>query len=203
MIVRWRSGSLRRLNLELEQTAELRSEELLKREAELRAARKLLEDMAHLDGLSGVANRPRLDAYLQEMWQHCNEQRIPLSVLMIDADNFQQFNDAHGHLAGDEIIRALAKALDSNITDPRQLLARFGSDEFAAVLPGFDQAQAREYAEYMRQSVFEARARTQKITISIGVGEIHPDLGENIELLLQRADEAMYQAKQDGRNCVV
>jgi diguanylate cyclase (GGDEF)-like protein len=182
---------------------QLRGEELLKQGADLQAANRLLEDQASQDGLTGLVNRRRLDEYLQEMWVHCLEQRLPLSLLMIDADHFKQFNDAHGHLAGDEVLRVLADTLSTSVTDPAQLLARFAGEEFVAVLPGYDQARAHDLAEFMRQAVVDADSQMQQVTVSIGVGEIQPIQGDKVDLLLQRADEAMYQAKREGRNCVV
>jgi diguanylate cyclase (GGDEF)-like protein len=200
--VRWRSRYLRALNRRLEREVAQRAEALRERSEELELANLRLRDLSELDGLTGVANRRRLDTFMQQMWQSCRDQHSPLTVLMIDADHFKAYNDEHGHLDGDEVLKCLAATMQARVRDSRHLLARFGGEEFALVLPGFEMDAAVSYAEMLRAAVVEAGEKNRGITVSIGIGQVMPHEEEDLATLLSRADEALYKAKDRGRNCV-
>jgi diguanylate cyclase (GGDEF)-like protein len=166
---------------------------------ELEAVNRKLAELATEDALTGVANRRALENGLQREWYRCLDQRRPLSVLMIDVDHFKRYNDAHGHLEGDVLLRTIAQHLSSLHDPKRELLSRYGGEEFALLLPGVHQDDAVRRAEKIRIAMQEHIGET---TISIGVAGFVPTVqGESMNLL-RRADAALYRAKRAGRNRV-
>ena len=113
----------------------------------LRLANRRLDAMAHLDGLTQIPNRRRLDEYLEESWNRCLGQERSLALIMLDVDHFKRFNDNFGHQAGDDLLVALAERLAAQLRRSEDLVARYGGEEFLAVLPGADADAAREVAE--------------------------------------------------------
>ena len=190
--VRWRTGRLAQLNERLERMVTMRTREL-------ESANRQLETIAHVDGLTGIPNRRRLDDYLKSVWENSSDRSRPISVLIVDVDHFKAFNDKHGHLAGDQLLRALATRLTRCLRRTEDLVARYGGEEFLAVLPGAELDVARDVAETMRARVEES---TLGATISIGVATVTPAEGQRLEALLGDADAALYAAKHAGRNCV-
>ncbi len=179
----------------------LRLQEMVQEQTrDLANANKRLESLAHIDGLTGVANRRRLDSYLKLTADNCREQGRPLSVLLIDVDFFKQFNDQHGHIKGDEVLKEIAKLLGASLRRSEDMLARFGGEEFTAVLPGADEATALEVAELMRQQVEKCHF---KVTVSIGIAWTFGNSPIDMQQLLLQADQALYKAKHAGRNRVV
>ena len=170
------------------------------RTAELEAANRRLETMAHLDGLTGIPNRRRMDDYLQQVWQQCVKRQRPLAVLVIDVDRFKDYNDRHGHLAGDLFLKRLTETLSHCLRRSEDFLARYGGEEFLVVLPGADAATALDLAEHMRA---EVEAGQHGPTISLGVAAAVPTPELTIVKLMSRADRALYEAKTGGRNRVV
>lgn len=170
------------------------------RTSELEAANRKLETMAHLDGLTGIANRRRLDDYLAQVWKQCAERNRPLSLLVIDVDRFKDYNDEYGHLAGDQLLKRLVGILSHCLRRTEDLLARYGGEEFLAVLPGADEHNALELAEQMRIQVASTSLGT---TISVGVVTGHPATGVSVATLVNEADTALYRAKSGGRNRTV
>lgn len=170
------------------------------RTRELESANRQLEMMAHLDGLTGIPNRRRLDDYLEQVWAYCEERSRPVSVLVIDVDRFKEYNDMHGHVAGDDLLKRLAKTLTHCLRRTEDLVARYGGEEFLAVLPGADLVTACELADTMRHTVEESSLGA---TISIGVASRRPQSGVGIAVLVRTADDALYEAKAAGRNCVI
>ncbi len=169
------------------------------RTSELEAVNRKLAELATEDALTGVSNRRALENGLQREWYRCLDQRRPLSVMMIDVDHFKRFNDAHGHLEGDVLLRNIAQRL-STLHDPkRELLARYGGEEFALLLPGVHQDEAQRRAEKIRQ---EMSGHIGDTTISIGVAGFVPNMQADAMTLLRRADAALYRAKRGGRNRV-
>ena len=191
--VRWRTARVAADNLRLEATVEARTHQLAE-------ANRQLDTMAHLDGLTGIANRRRLDAYLPGVWKRCAEQKRPLALLLIDVDLFKHYNDQHGHLAGDDLLCSLCRLLSDCMRRSEDLLSRYGGEEFLVVLPGADATLAAELAERMRQTVENSELAA---TISIGVASCVPDPASNFTALLEATDAALYLAKNDGRNRVV
>jgi diguanylate cyclase (GGDEF)-like protein len=166
---------------------------------ELEAVNRKLAELATEDALTGVANRRALENGLQREWYRCLDQRRPLSVLMIDVDHFKRYNDAHGHLEGDVLLRTIAQHLHSQHDPKRELLARYGGEEFALLLPGVHQEEAVRRAEKIRTAMQEHIGET---TISIGVAGFVPTMQGDSMNLLRRADAALYRAKRAGRNRV-
>ncbi|HEX5340000.1 MAG TPA: GGDEF domain-containing protein [Gammaproteobacteria bacterium] len=170
------------------------------RTSELEAANRQLETMAHLDGLTGIANRRRLDDYLEQVWAQCMERERPLSLLVIDVDHFKDYNDQHGHLAGDRLLKKLVTILSRCLRRTEDLLARYGGEEFLVVLPGADQRAAHDLAEQMRAQV---ESTSLGATISVGIASCSPSSGMSVAILVNEADTALYQAKAAGRNRTV
>lgn len=169
------------------------------RTAELEAANRQLDTMAHLDGLTGIPNRRRMDDYLEQVWEQCSERRRPLSVLVIDVDRFKDYNDRNGHVAGDLFLKELTATLSHCLRRHEDFLARYGGEEFLVVLPGGDADTALELAEIMRGEV----AAREGPTISVGVATAVPTSDLTITRLIREADAALYRAKAQGRNRVV
>lgn len=150
------------------------------------------------DSLTGAANRRRLEMHLEEL---AGKER-PLSVIMMDMDHFKKVNDTYGHQAGDEVLKHFAAVARKSIR-PGDLLARYGGEEFAVVCrAGLE--QALEIAERIRKAVQDAPAKTTagkiNVTASFGVAEFRE--GDTPESVIKRADEALYRAKEAGRNKV-
>ena len=164
---------------------------------ELEEVNRKLAELATEDALTGVANRRALENGLQREWYRCLDQRRPLSVLMIDVDHFKRYNDTHGHLEGDVLLRMIAQHLHALHDSKRELLARYGGEEFALLLPGVHQDEALRRAEAIRLAMQEHIGET---TISIGVAGFVPTLQGDSMNLLRRADAALYRAKRAGRN---
>jgi diguanylate cyclase len=190
-----------------ESVGELRAE-LDARQNELRAVRDrlgTLESEVVKDPLTGLLNRRGFDRALEQL--HADGlQLTSASLLMLDIDHFKRVNDTYGHLFGDQVLCAIGKVLDSLIKG-RDIAARFGGEEFVVVLPETPESGAVILAEKFRESFSRARVRRggsdkviDKLTISIGVAV--PRLGEALETTMERADAALYRAKNDGRNCV-
>jgi diguanylate cyclase len=157
---------------------------------------------ARTDPLTQVSNRRALEDELQRCVTEYTMHGVPVTVMLIDVDNFKKFNDMHGHQAGDEILRGVARTLRKSIPEPH-LVARFGGEEFAVVFAGFKFAAARELAERARQAIASSRFRYEgrelRVTSSAGLAEL--TIGETEAALLKRADEALYASKHAGRNC--
>ncbi len=172
---------------------------IAERTRELEDVNRKLADLVTEDALTGVANRRALETGLRREWHRCVDQHLPLSVLMIDVDNFKAYNDAHGHLEGDVQLRGIARHLNEQHDPQRELLARYGGEEFALLLPGVHQAEALRRAEGIRAGIAGSDAG---MTVSIGVAGFVPELQAEPDTLLRRADAALYAAKRAGRNRV-
>ena len=191
-IIRRRVAKYREDNLHLEKR-------ISERTIELESLNQKLSELATEDSLTGVLNRRALEQGLQREWYRCLDQRRPLSALMIDVDHFKQFNDKYGHLEGDVLLREIAQSLKNNHDAKRELLARFGGEEFALLLPGVGLEDAVQRADKIRQAVTN---HNRNITVSIGVAGFVPSIQMEQISLLRRADAALYRAKRGGRNRV-
>lgn len=174
-------------------------------EEELNKAFRLVENLASQDGLTGIANRRRLDETLDFEWRRAIRDHSELSVLLIDVDHFKTYNDVNGHLSGDNCLRQISESALEAVHRPADLLARFGGDEFAVVLPNTNSGGAWEIAEQIRRSVESKRAPHGGnphgvVTVSIGCATQLPDRNSNYSVLLLAADSALYKAKHAGRN---
>ncbi len=174
---------------------------------ELRATNAQLAGLVALDSLTGIANRRALDEKFADEWHRAMRLGSSLALIMIDIDHFKQYNDHYGHHAGDECLRAIAGTMNCAVHRPGDLLARFGGEEFALLLPHTDLQGALQIAETLRSSCFglaleHRHSQWQQVTVSIGCSVAFPITGGDKLRLLQDADAALYRAKRLGRNRV-
>jgi diguanylate cyclase (GGDEF)-like protein/PAS domain S-box-containing protein len=174
---------------------------------ELQEACTQLEHQAAFDSLTNVANRRRFDDIFDQEWRRAAREFQPLALLLIDVDNFKTYNDVHGHPAGDECLRAIAHAMTTLARRPGDLVARWGGEEFAVLLPMTDLHGACEVAEKIRHAVEEMKlpytnADGESVTISIGAAAAIPLPDMVPAMLMEDADRALYLAKANGRNRV-
>jgi diguanylate cyclase (GGDEF)-like protein/PAS domain S-box-containing protein len=182
-------------------------------EIKLLEALDRMEQMAATDGLTGLANRRHFDLSIEREWRHCARERLPLSLLLLDADRFKLFNDLYGHLAGDDCLRAIASQVAALVQRPDDLAARFGGEEFLLLLPNTSAAGALSLAARLCKRVQDmeiahaGNAGFGVVTISIGVATTLPGDSrcaiDSVTALLGAADGALYRAKSGGRNQVV
>ena len=158
---------------------------------------------AQIDALTGLHNRRWIDKTFEKHFKESTENKHFLSVVMIDIDHFKKFNDTYGHQAGDKVLQQVAAAMKGKLR-PNEIVARYGGEEFIILLPGVPSNIAFMIAERVRTGVEEClyhdlSANQQvPITVSLGIAQLAP--GDSKECLLKHADEALYQAKQLGRN---
>ncbi|WP_332852321.1 diguanylate cyclase domain-containing protein [Duganella sp. S19_KUP01_CR8] len=164
-----------------------------------------LHALAFVDGLTGIANRRHLNERLEVEWRRCLRSGMPLAVLMIDVDFFKRYNDRYGHQAGDDCLKRVAGALSSAMQRAGDLAGRYGGEEFLCLLPETDVAATRALAERVELAVRALAiehldsATAPVVTISVGAAVVHPGPDQAPATLLQRADAALYKAKQLGR----
>ena len=169
----------------------------------------MLNQLAQRDGLTGLFNRRSFDEYVNRIWRQSRREGATVAFLLVDIDHFKSFNDLYGHQAGDDALKAVAKVLAGGGHRPLDLAARYGGEEFALILYGPSRGYSRELPERLRKDVqgleivHEGSENSQYLSISIGVAIIHPDAERSVTGAIQMADEAVYQAKEDGRNRIV
>jgi len=161
-----------------------------------------LEALSKTDGLTRVANRRHVIELLHHELRQAHRYRRPLSVILVDLDHFKRINDTHGHLMGDRVLVAAVDALRRGVRDS-DVVGRYGGEEFLLVLPNTDGEGAREVAERCRELVREARVGTVAITASLGVASYPTANITRADDLIHRADEALYRAKERGRDRVI
>lgn len=177
-----------------------------KTEQELAALHKKLEEYSFQDGLTGVANRRMFDSVMAETWNHALRHQQPLSVILIDIDHFKDYNDLHGHLKGDECLRAIASLIKTSARRTRDFVGRFGGEEFVMVLPESDGEAALRVAQRCQAMVAEAaipHGHGQNVTVSLGVGTVVPTRQDDANAFLDRIDRHLYEAKRQGRDRIV
>ncbi len=178
------------------------------RTAELRAANVLLEQLSRSDPLTGLANRRHFDEIKETEFRRAMRLGQPLAVLMCDVDFFKRYNDHYGHAQGDQCLRIVADTLNSVFARAGEVVARLGGEEFVVLLPGVDADSAQRSAVRLQQRLaereipHEASAVSPLVTLSIGVAGFDRDSMDQFDQLLCRADEALYRAKSQGRNCI-
>ncbi len=171
--------------------------------------KRILEDLAERDGLTGLYNRRAYNMYMERIWRQSRREQSQLTVMLVDIDHFKAFNDLYGHQAGDDALKRVAEVIAMGAQRPLDFAARFGGEEFALVLYGQANDFARDLPEHIRQRVRElgiphAESSTGPcLTISIGVSIVTPGAERSLAGAVQMADEALYQAKEEGRNRVV
>jgi len=179
---------------------------LMEREHELQAANTRLQQLSLSDPLTGIPNRRRFTAALDDAWRRGLRRREPIAVLMIDVGFFKDVNDLKGHVHGDECLVRIARILGRETGRPDDLLARYGAEEFVVLLPATGEGGARNVGERMRQAVMaqdianDASPFERKLTVSVGIGTAAPERGVSPAALVETADQALYEAKRLGRN---
>ncbi len=167
-----------------------------------------LKELSLLDGLTGIANRRNLDAFLDKEWRRAQRKESSLALIMLDIDQFKNYNDTYGHQEGDACLQRIAQAIKEAGRRVSDLAARFGGEEFAVVLPDTDQVGAAALAEVLRRNIenldilHEASSVSSVVTASFGVAAIVPTRRSSIAEFIAAADQALYQAKREGRNRV-
>jgi diguanylate cyclase (GGDEF)-like protein len=160
-----------------------------------------LEHWAHYDTLTNLLNRYAYNKILETELNRAQRYQHPLTLILADIDHFKTINDTYGHRDGDLVLSQLADVLRANIRQPDQA-ARIGGEEFAVIAPDTNLAQGQQLAERLRQHIqVHDFPGMRTVTISLGVAECLPD--ESPDTFFRRADQALYQAKNAGRNCVV
>src|ERR1700734_3026511 len=169
----------------------------------------LLREMVARDGLTGIQNRRMFDQHIQRVWQQAVREEERVAVLLVDIDCFKDYNDRYGHQAGDECLRAVAVSLSQCARRPLDFVARYGGEEFAVVLYEASREYVAEVLTRIQRSIaelnipHEASKVASRLTISIGAAFILPAANRTLEGLIQLADEALYCAKEEGRNRVI
>jgi diguanylate cyclase (GGDEF)-like protein len=179
------------------------------RTSELEQENQDLRRLSNLDSLTGISNRRHFEEAFDLEWRRACRAGTALSLIMIDADFFKAYNDAYGHQHGDNCLIRLANILRSALKRPGDIVARYGGEEFIIVLPETDAQGVAELAEVIRARVEaieftpEDSLTDKAVTISLGVVTDYPTRGFSSTALISAADEALYQAKEEGRNRVV
>ncbi|MCU7843267.1 MAG: diguanylate cyclase [Candidatus Thiodiazotropha sp. (ex Monitilora ramsayi)] len=197
-----------RLYEQLQDHSRTLEEKVVERTTRLEQLNQELQRLVDRDALTGVANRRRGDAYLEEVWTRLRRERQPLSVIMLDVDHFKAFNDNYGHQAGDDCLAAVAETVSTQMLRPADMVARYGGEEFMLILPHTDRDGVVYVAEKVRHAV-EALAIEHAhssvgnvVTVSAGTATMIPETEEGTDHLLREADIALYRAKRVGRNQV-
>jgi diguanylate cyclase (GGDEF)-like protein len=168
-----------------------------------------LEKLAMVDALTDIPNRRALDASVEREFRRAKRYKKTISLLMIDVDNFKAFNDHYGHGTGDICLRKIAQTLESCIKRPGDMIGRYGGEEFMVILPDCVNSGAVAIAEEMRQKVemlnipHEHSSVAEHVTVSIGVKSKLCESEITSQEMMNKADQMLYLAKQQGRNCVV
>ncbi len=173
----------------------------------LKEVNQKLEALSNTDGLTGIANRRYFDRLLRQEWNRAKRAGHAISLLLIDVDHFKQFNDVHGHLAGDACLQTFAKKMSKVARRGGELAARYGGEEFVMLLPDSREHDALEMArriQVVAQSLKlpHINRGPGMITVSIGIASCIPGKEDNAESLIHEADQALYQAKSAGRNAI-
>ncbi len=180
---------------------------LVKLTGQLNDANQALQRLSMTDGLTGIANRRMFDESLGREWRRCLRFNKPMSIVMLDVDNFKKYNDRYGHQAGDDCLREIADELSRSAPRPGDLVARYGGEEFVMILGDTDEDGASWVANRICQHVAGLKIPHKDseyvyVTVSCGVSSVYPDREKSAEILLKTADNALYQAKGGGRNRV-
>ena len=168
-----------------------------------------LSRLANVDSLTQIYNRYHFDLALQQLWQQAIQERAKIVLILCDVDNFKLYNDTYGHLMGDRCLQKIAKAIDFSINRDKDIAARYGGEEFAIILPRTNSAGAIQVAMRIRDfvsnlNIIHSTSKVKNyVTISSGIACCAPSPRSSPTSLIERADNALYQAKQQGKNCWV
>lgn len=176
---------------------------------ELKGLKDHYKDLSCLDGLTGIPNRRQFEEFLNREWRRCGRSGLPLSLIMMDVDQFKRYNDHYGHGAGDEVLTRIAAALTGSRRRPADFLARFGGEEFACVLPETDRRGAALMGRKLQERVTGLKIPhsysdvADHLTLSLGGATAIPTREGGPQSLFEAADGNLYKAKAKGRNCLV
>jgi diguanylate cyclase (GGDEF)-like protein len=189
----------------LKESEKILEQRVAERTEQLEQANHRLNALSITDGLTGIANRRHFDTVLADEWKRMERLGQPISLAMIDVDWFKKYNDHYGHQAGDACLVAVAETLTTNIGRSGDLVARYGGEEFAFVAPAIDAPRALAMAQKVcdalsAKGIPHAQSLFGHVTASIGVASMIPSADTAPDVLLKLADEALYQAKETGRN---
>ena len=186
---------------------EMSKKEIEQQKAELEKVNQVLHVLTLKDPLTGLWNRRHFDKILEMEWNRCLRNQKPLALLVVDVDHFKGYNDSYGHQAGDECLIKIARTIDGLFRRASDLVARYGGDEFVVVLPETGKDEAEKMAITLRQDVEDLAIKGDNFSsakfyaaINIGGASIIPEFNISPAYLFQRADQALYQAKEAGRN---
>lgn len=185
---------------ELNQALREQKKQLELSERNLRDANKLLEELAKEDGLTGLRNHRAFKERLEEEVLRSTRYQLPLSLILLDVDNFKHFNDNFGHPAGDDVLRSVSRILESQVRNT-DLVARYGGEEFVVLLPNTTEVESMTIAERIRKAVEKSPWDKRAITLSLGVSGLCSSVA-NGHALVGLADQALYESKRAGRNRV-
>ncbi|MBU2097285.1 MAG: GGDEF domain-containing protein [Gammaproteobacteria bacterium] len=179
--------------------------EIATKKIALQAANRSLEKLSRIDRLTGISNRGYWEDNLEQEFQRCKRSSTPSSLLMIDIDHFKQFNDRYGHVAGDEVLRTVARQIKRSQRATDQA-GRYGGEEFAIILPETDIKKAMFVAERLRKQIYDLPIEWEKqplhVTVSMGVSQFDKNMSTH-KNWIDHTDAALYEAKDRGRNCCV
>jgi diguanylate cyclase (GGDEF)-like protein len=206
MLVKFMSQTTTKLLVADERNGELLEEVRIANDR-LNESNVQLEGQATTDALTGVANRRAFDKALAAEWRRSERAQRPVSLLIVDIDRFKLYNDSFGHQAGDKCLRSIATAMSQSVRESTDLVARYGGEEFAVILPDTDAASGLVVAEKIRAIVFSlgidrAKGDPNPVTVSVGLATQIPAGNAEPSALVAAADEALYAAKDTGRNRV-
>ena len=206
-IIALRTRALKKQAEMLEAQVAEQTLELVEKNELLEQANARLENLSLLDELTGVANRRFFENTLADEWNRAVRREEPLALILIDLDHFKELNDRRGHRAGDDCLRLIGKLLGETIRRSGEVVARYGGEEFAVLLPSTDLLEATRVAERLRHAiekldVIYGDGIRWRVTASCGVATMIPRIGETMDILVDRADRALYAAKHAGRNTV-
>jgi len=178
---------------------------LLEKNHSFEQTRDQLERLALMDGLTGIYNRRFFDAQLDIQWKIARRTKEPLTLLMIDIDKFKQFTDSYGHQAGDNALKRVATSLSRSFSRSSDFVARYGGEEFVVLSAGMAGRRAAQFADALCRQVRDLQiphsvSHTGCLTVSIGYAVHLPSTDGDPAVLLEKADKALYAAKQRGRN---
>lgn len=194
------------INETLEKQVHERTSQLEKAMHELESANEKLQHISNQDELTAIYNRRYFNVRFETEFKRARRLQTELSIILADVDHFKSVNDNYGHLVGDACLKAVANTIKSMVTRPSDMLARYGGEEFILLLPDTPPGGARHVAERIREAVERATVAHEdlalKVTISVGIATQTPSSGDTPEALVGSADNALYRAKERGRNRV-
>ncbi|RKD26018.1 hypothetical protein BEP19_03585 [Ammoniphilus oxalaticus] len=179
-----------------------------KREQELQETQRLWQQLSTIDGVTEIYNRRHFDETIRREWSRCRRNGHPISLVLLDIDFFKDYNDTYGHLKGDVCLKLVAQTIKRTVQRQGDQVFRYGGEEFAALLPETDERGANEVAERMRLAIMQSKISHRKspispyVTISVGYATSSQKAKLDIQQLMLQADQALYLAKNQGRNKV-